>query len=131
MVNDWCPKTYSRLYKIFIPPTALFILLFSGLFDLIYEKPNAQAQVQVIPEEPTFDEVALKLAGAFCDVNAAESAVLHLKGVIMVDIETRKGYLIVGYDPDKVSPEQMVEAVGKKRGKNGACTATVVGVGRP
>lgn len=68
-------------------------------------------------------------------MNAAESAVLRLKGVVMVDVESRKGYLIVGYDPSRISPNMMLGAVEKKRGKEKSgkdwfCTATVVGFGR-
>lgn len=96
--------------------------------------------VQLFAAEPEVWEATLKLGGQSCDVNAAESAVLRLKGVVMVDVESRKGYLIVGYDPTRVSPDMMLGAVGKKRGKeksgkekNGKdwfCSATVVGIGR-
>jgi hypothetical protein len=129
MIDEWSRKSLSRLDNNFPIYIILLILFLFSIFGLIYSETVAQAQVS--PEEPSFKEVTVKLAGGFCDVNAAESAVLHLKGVIMVDIETRKGYLIVAYDPEKVSPQQMVEAVGKKTGKDGACTATVVGVGQP
>ena len=129
MMDEWSRKSLSRLDNNFPTYIILLILFLFSIFGLIYSETVAQAQVS--PEEPNFEEVTVKLAGAFCDVNAAESAVLHLKGVIMVDIETRKGYLIVSYDPEKVSPQQMLEAVGKKTGKDGACMATVVGVGRP
>lgn len=126
MIYDWSPQVSSRLNKTFILPIALVILFFSGIYGPIYEKPLAQAQVQVYPEEPEYWQATLKLAGASCDVNAAESAVLHLKGVISVDIEAKKDHLLVGYDPQKVSPEQMVDAIGKKKG----CNANIVGAGR-
>lgn len=91
---------------------------------------GAKSGVKVFEAEPEIQEVTLKLGGQSCDVNAAESAVLRLKGVVMVDVESRKGYLIVGYDPTRVSLDMMLGAVGKKRGKDWFCMATVVGFGR-
>lgn len=93
-------------------------------FLLIFALP-VPAQVQVIPDEPEYREVTLKLGGPSCDVNQAESALLRLKGVVEVDIEIgkKKSHIVVAYDPEKVSPEVMLQAVGKKKG----CAAAVAG----
>ncbi len=112
--------------RTFLSLSFLSVLILLSFFPFVYEKPIVQAQVQVFPAEPDIREVTLKLAGSSCDMNSAESAVLHLKGVVAVDVEYKKDHLLVGYDPDKVTPQQMVDAIGKKRG----CNAIVVGVGR-
>ena len=124
----------SKAYSAYaFPISALLLILFflSGICGLLYEEAGAQSQVQGQPERPDYWEVTLKLGGQSCDVNSAESAVLHLRGGIqMVDIEKRKGYLIVAYDRLKVSPNQMLQAVGKKRGEEWFCAATVVALKR-
>lgn len=128
MVDGWSKK--SKAYPDFaFPISALLLILFflSGISGLLYGEAGAQSQSQGQPKESEVWEVTLKLGGQSCDVNSAESAVLHLReGIHMVDIESRKGYLIVAYDPSKVSPNQMLQAVGKKRGEGWFCTATVV-----
>lgn len=123
MVKWWFTKVKAYLDSTFLSSTLLLIVFFS-ILGFLYQE--TRAQVQVYPEEPEYWQATLKLAGASCDVNAAESAVLHLKGVISVDIEAKKDHLLVGYDPQKVSPEQMVDAIGKKKG----CNANIVGAGR-
>lgn len=125
MPYDRSLKNASRLNQTFPIQTIFLIFFLLGSIGLIYN--DSGAQVQVIPEEPEFLDVTLKLAGASCDVNAAESAVLHLRGVVSVDIEAKKDHLLVAYDPAKVSPQLMVEAIGRKRG----CNANIVGGGRP
>ena len=44
----------------------------------------------------------------------------------MVDIERRKGYVIVTYDSSKVSVAQMLRTVGNQRGEDWSCKAEVV-----
>ena len=72
--------------------------------------------------------VTLKLGGQSCQdhIVQVESALLRLRGVAMVDIEAKKGYLIVGYDSSKVSIARMLQTVGNKRGEGWYCTAHVV-----
>lgn len=134
MVDGWSKTRKTHLLYTLLFHALLIILILVGLIPLVYIEPSAQAQVIVIPpDDPDFPEVTLKLAGAGCDVNDAESAVLHLKGVLQVDIEAKKDHLFVAYDPAKVSPQQMVDAIGKKKGKKegGGCNANIVGAGRP
>ena len=127
MVNGWSNKSKTSVDCALPICTLLLIIFFSGICVLTYEEAGAQSQVQGQPKESEVWEVTLKLGGQSCDVNSAESAVLHLReGIHMVDIESQKGYLIVAYDPEKVSPQQMVGAVGKKRGEDWFCIATVV-----
>ncbi|MGH7412123.1 MAG: hypothetical protein ACREJ6_13825 [Candidatus Methylomirabilis sp.] len=73
-------------------------------------------------------EVTLQLGGQSCQdhIVQVESALLRLRGVTMVDIEAKKGYLVVGYDSSKVSIARMLQAAGNKRGKDWYCTAHVV-----
>ncbi len=130
MVNGWSNKSKTSVDCALPICTLLLIIFFSGICVLTYEEAGAQLQVQGQPQEPEIMQVTLKLGGQSCDVNSAESAVLHLQGIMMVDIEAKPGYLIVAFDPAKVSPNQMLQAVGKKRGEGWSCTATVVGLER-
>ena len=72
--------------------------------------------VGVVPEEPESSRVTLKLAGGTCDINAVESTLLRLQGVVGVDIESKKGHLIVDYTSSKLTPQQMVDALARKKG---------------
>lgn len=127
MVNGWSNKSKTSVDCALPICTFLLIIFFCGIWVLTYKEAGAQSQSQGQPQEPEIMQVTLKLGGQSCDVNSAESAVLHLReGIHMVDIESSKGYLIVAYDPAKVSPNQMLQAVGKKRGEEWFCTATVV-----
>jgi copper chaperone CopZ len=73
-------------------------------------------------------DVTLKLSGQSCDayIVKVESALLRLRGVTMVDIETKKGYVVVGYDSSKISVPQIVQVVANQRGTGWFCTAQVV-----
>jgi len=84
------------------------------LVGLLGGKAGAQSSVVVIPEKPVIQRVTLQLGGQSCDVNRAESAVLHLQGVVMVDIESKPGHLIVSYERTTVSIGKMMQAIGKK-----------------
>ena len=95
------------------------------LVGLLGGKAGAQSSVLVIPEEPDIRRVTLQLGGQSCDVNRAESAVLHLQGVVMVDIESKPGHLIVSYDRTTVSRGKMKQAIGKKKGEDWFCMASV------
>lgn len=95
------------------------------LVGLLGAKAGAQSSVVVIREQRDIRRVILQLGGQSCDVNSAESAVLHLQGVVMVDIESKQGYLIVGYDRTTVSIGQMMQAVGKRSGEDWFCMANV------
>ncbi len=131
MVNGWSNKSKTSVDCALPICTLLLIIFFSGICVLTYEEAGAQLQVQGQPQEREIMQVTLKLGGQSCDVISAESAVLHLReGIHMVNIEAKPGYLIVAYDPAKVSPSQMLQAVGKKRGEGWFCTATVVGLKR-
>ena len=126
MVNKSCNKSKTYLNQAVPIFSLLLILFFSSIYGLFsYKEAGAQSGVQVFPEEPDIQEVTLELGGQSCDVNHAESAVLHLKGIFMVDIESKPGYLIVSYDRLKVMTDDMVLVVGKQRGAGWFCTATV------
>lgn len=126
MVNKWCNKSKTYLNQALPIFFILLILFFSSIYGLFsYKEAGAQSDVLVIPEEPDIQEVTLELGGQSCDVNRAESAVLHLRGILMVDIELKPGYLIVGYDRLKVTTDDMVLVVGKQSGAGWFCTATV------
>ncbi len=95
------------------------------LVGLLGGKAGAQSSVVVIPEQPDIRRVTLQFGGESCDVNRAESAVLHLQGVVMVDIESKPGRLVVSYDRTTLTIEEMVQAVGKKKGEDWFCMASV------
>lgn len=95
------------------------------LVGLLGGKAGAQSSVVVIPEERDIRRVSLQFGGQSCDVNRAESAVLHLQGVVMVDIESRPGHLVVSYDRTTVSIDEMLQAVGKKKGEDWFCMASL------
>src|SRR5207249_1986075 len=54
---------------------------------------------------------------------AAESERVSLRCVGTMDIEARKGYVIVGYDASKVSIPQILQTVANQKGKDWFCTA--------
>lgn len=78
--------------------------------------------------QPEIQDVTLKLSGQSCDayIVKVESALLRLRGITMVDIEARKGYVVVGYDSSKVSIPQILQTVATQRGTDWFCTAQVV-----
>lgn len=76
--------------------------------------------------EPEIRSVTLQLGGQSCADHVKESALLHLRGVVMVDIEARPGYAIVAFDPSTVSVPHMLQSVAKKSGENRLCTAHLV-----
>lgn len=87
---------------------------------------SAEAQEEA---QPDVRDVTLQLGGPSCEdhIVQVESALLRVRGVAMVDIEKRKGYVVVGYDAAKVSVPQLLQAVGKARGDKWSCTAHQVG----
>ncbi len=95
------------------------------LVGLLGGKAGAQSSVVVIPEQRDIRKVTLQFGGQSCDVNRVESAVLHLQGVMMVDIESKPGRLVVSYDRTTLTIEEMVQAVGKKKGEDWFCMASV------
>ena len=78
--------------------------------------------------QPDVQDVTLKLSGQSCEANIVnvESALLHLRGVTMVDIEAKKGHVVVGFDPSKVSIPQIVQTVGNQKGADWFCRAQIV-----
>lgn len=76
--------------------------------------------------EPEIRSVTLKVGGQSCADHVAESGLLHLRGVVLVDMEARPGYAIVGFDPSRVSVSHMLQAVARKSGENRVCTAHLV-----
>jgi copper chaperone CopZ len=75
--------------------------------------------------QPEIQDVTLKLSGQSCDayITKVESALLRLPGITMVDIEKRKGHVVVGYDASKVSIPQILQTVANQKGKDWFCTA--------
>ena len=75
--------------------------------------------------QPDVQDVTLKLSGQACEENIVnvESALLHLRGVTTVDIEARKGHVVVGFDPSKVSIPQILQTVANQKGKDWFCRA--------
>ena len=78
--------------------------------------------------QPDVQDVTLKLSGQSCEENIVnvESALLHLRGVTMVDIEAKKGHVVVGFDASKVSIPQIVQTVGNQKGADWFCRAQIV-----
>ena len=76
--------------------------------------------------EPEIRSVTLKLGGQSCADHVAESALLRLPGVVMVDIEGRRGHAIVDFDSSMVAVPHMLQAVARKSGENRVCTAHLV-----
>src|SRR5438445_12986423 len=64
----------------------------AGFVALAWLAVTADAQTDV-------QDVTLKLSGQSCEANIVnvESALLHLRGVTMVDIEAKKGHVVVGF----------------------------------
>jgi copper chaperone CopZ len=87
---------------------------------------SAEAQTEA---EPNIQDVTFKLGGPSCEahVEKVESALLRVRGVAMVDIEKRKGHVVVGFDPSRVSVPELLQAVGKARGDNWSCSAQLAG----
>ena len=78
--------------------------------------------------QPGVQDVTLKLSGQSCDayIVKVESALLRLRGVTMVDIEAKRGYVVVGFDAAKVSVPEILQTVANQRGTGWFCTAQVV-----
>ena len=78
--------------------------------------------------QPEIQDVTLKLSGQSCEANIVnvESALLRLQGVVMVDIEAKKGHVVVGFDASKVSIPQIVQTVGNQKGADWFCRAQIV-----
>ena len=78
--------------------------------------------------QPEVQDVTLRLSGQSCEANIVnvESALLHLRGVTMVDIEAKKGHVVVGFDASKVSIPQIVQTVGNQKGADWFCRAQIV-----
>ena len=77
----------------------------------------AESPVGVIPEgdsEPQISDADLALVGSDCDINEAEASLLRTKGIVAVNIEAIKDHLLVGYDPAKVTLQQMVAAIRER-----------------
>jgi copper chaperone CopZ len=87
---------------------------------------SAEAQTEA---EPSLHDVTFKLGGPSCEahVEKVESALLRVRGVAMVDIEKRKGHVVVSFDPSRVSVPELLQAVEKARGKNWSCSAQLAG----
>jgi len=89
----------------------------------------ALAWLAVIADaQPDVQDVTLKLSGQSCEANIVnvESALLHLRGVTTVDIEARKGHVVVGFDASKVSIPQIIQTVGNQKGADWFCRAQIV-----
>lgn len=124
----------KRLLLLLLSTTLSLMIL--SIFQEFGRVPGtAWAQVGGAPEtspvgvieggsEPEPSRVILKLAGAACEVNAVESIALRLKGVVAVDIETKKGHLVVDYDPNKLTAQQVTDTLMRKKG----CFAPIVPV---
>ena len=78
--------------------------------------------------QPDVQDVTLRLSGQACEANIVnvESALLRLRGVTMVDIEAKKGHVVVGFDASKVSIPQIVQTVGNQKGADWFCRAQIV-----
>jgi hypothetical protein len=76
--------------------------------------------------EPEFRRVTLKVGSQSCADHVAESALLRLRGVVMVDIEAKRGHAIVDFDSSMVSVPHMLRAVARKSGENQVCIAHLV-----
>ena len=78
--------------------------------------------------QPDIQDVTLRLSGQSCEANVVnvESALLRLRGVMMVDIEAKKGHVVVGFDASKVSIPQIVQTVGNQKGADWFCRAQIV-----
>jgi len=78
--------------------------------------------------QPEVQDVTLRLSGQSCEANVVnvESALLRLRGVTMVDIEAKKGHVVVGFDASKVSIPQIIQTVGNQKGADWFCRAQIV-----
>ncbi len=78
--------------------------------------------------QPDVQDVTLKLSGQACEANIVnvESALLRLRGVTMVDIEAKKGHVVVGFDASQVSIPQILQTVGNQKGADWFCRAQIV-----
>jgi len=94
------------------------LLFFAAVFGLLYSFPAASQDVGVIEEElgPEFPQITLKFSGNSCEINLNESELLHVKGVLGVDIESKPGKIVVTYDPARTGVAKLLGAIGKKKG---------------
>jgi copper chaperone CopZ len=95
---------------------------------------SAEAQRHAEPEaqrdaEPNLQDVTLKLGGPSCEdhIEGVEAVLLRVRGVATVNIEKKKGQVVVGFDPSRVSLPELLQAVGKARGDNWSCAAQLAG----
>lgn len=73
------------------------------------------------PGEPEPSRVALRLGGG-CEVNEVESTLLRMKGVVGVDVESKRGHMVIDYDPIRVTSQQLTDELARKKG----CFAPIV-----
>ncbi len=88
------------------------------LFALLVVRAEAQSELR---------DVTFKLGGQSCDAHIieVESALLRLKGVLMVDIEAKEGHVVIGYDADVTSTNQIIQTIKNQNGRGWFCTAEV------
>lgn len=110
----------------FTLPGRLLAHLLAGCAVVLFLAPTAGAQPD--SRDALFKDTVLLLGGQACEEHLveAESALLRLRGVVMVDVERRKGYVVVGYDSSRVSVAQLLNAIRSRRGTDWFCTAQVV-----
>lgn len=58
----------------------------------------------------------LQLVTPNCEINDVESIILRVQGVFGVDIESKKGHLIIDYDPILTAPQKMIDTLARRRG---------------
>lgn len=100
------------------PRLATILVSITVAFGLLYCPPAASQGVGVIQEksEPEPLQITLKFSGNSCETNLNESELLRLIGILGVDVESVPGKMVVTYDPEKLTKQQVMGAVGKKKG---------------
>ena len=99
---------------------AIVLLSFAVVFVLLCNfSPAWSQEIGAFLEEemPEYPQVTLRLSGSGCDININEAELLRLEGVLLVDIESKPGRIVVTYDPAKLDVHRIKAAVGKKMGR--------------
>lgn len=84
--------------------------------------------VMALPVVAADQQVTLALGGTFCEFYGGDvqTALMKVKGVKAVDLNSKKGHVVVTVDNTKVKPTQLTDAVNAVKGDGWHCKAEVV-----
>jgi len=112
-------KTIKRIFGVLV-----FTLFVGGVHPGWADEKREAHPAQAAPG---MEKVKLDLGGKFCDFYPKEitDALMKLPGVKSVDAVKKQKFVTVEYEKGKVTPDQMVAAVGGVKGNGWNCAASV------